>query len=390
MTVALDPVRATWLGARPDRLQVVSAFVVGVVGIIVAGLQPVLLGSLQASGRISAVQMGHAATLELLALGIGAGAAGGLLERLPLRAVSLVAGLAYVVANLLTLGAHGEGVTLVRGLAGLPGGVMIWVITGVIVRSPAPARWAGAYLAIQTLSQLLIAAALGVFASGRADGAPLVMAALGLLAMVAALALPNRLAPLPREETASGLPPARGWTVLAAAALLEACIVGAWVYLEPLGAQAHLSPSVVALATPLCLGAQVIGASTATALAGRVPWFGALMVSGLALTAATFGLSMLPSAIGFLALETAFGFAWLFILPFLTPLAIEVDPTRRTALLGPAANLIGAALGPLAASLLVGDSNAPAALHLCTGFALAGVALIFGLHLLRRRALSPA
>jgi hypothetical protein len=385
----LDPVRANWLGGQPGRLQVVSAFVVGIVGIIVAGLQPILLGSLQASGRISAVQLGHAATVELLALGIGAGAAGGLLERLPLRAVSLAAGLAYIAANLLTLGVHGEGVTLARGLAGLPGGVMIWVVTGVIVRSPAPARWAGAYLVIQTLAQLLITAALGVFASGRLEGAPLVMAALGLLAMLAALALPSRLEPLPREETASGLPPGRGWTVLAAAALLEACIVGAWVYLEPLGAQAHLSTSIVALATPLCLGAQVVGASCATAIAGRVPWFGALIVAGLGVAAATFGLSMLPGAVGFLVLESAFGFAWLFLLPFLTPLAIEVDPTRRTALLGPAANLIGAALGPLAASLLVGDSNARAALHLCTVFALAGVALIFGLHLLRRRALSP-
>jgi hypothetical protein len=112
------------------------------------------------------------------------------------------------------------------------------------------------------------------------------------------------------------------------------------------------------------------------------------MIAGLGVAAATFGLSMLPGALGFLALETAFGFAWLFLLPFLTPLAIEVDPTRRTALLGPAANLIGAALGPLAASLLVGESNARAALHLCTAFGLAGVVLIFGLHLLRRRALS--
>jgi hypothetical protein len=53
LTVALDPIRPDWLGARPDRVQVASAFLIGIVGIVVAGLQPVLLGTLQASGRIT-------------------------------------------------------------------------------------------------------------------------------------------------------------------------------------------------------------------------------------------------------------------------------------------------------------------------------------------------
>jgi predicted MFS family arabinose efflux permease len=390
LTVALDPIRTDWLGARPDRVQVISAFFIGIVGIVVAGLQPVLLGLLQATGRITAPEIGHAATLELLMLGVGAGLAGGLLERLPLRLVAVVAAAVYVAANLATLGAHGEGVTLVRGAAGLPGGVMIWVVTCVIVRAPSPARWAGVYLASQTLAQLVVAALLGRFAAGHPDGAPLAMAVLGVLAAIAAAGLPHRLDPLPREETASGLPPARGWTVLAAAALLQACVIGAWVYLEPLGAQAHLSASVVALATPLCLGAQVVGASCATTAANRLPWFAALVVAGLGLVATVMALAALPAATSFLVLETVFGFLWLFFMPFLTPLAIEADPTRRTAVLGPAANLIGAALGPLGASLLVGDSNARAALHLCAALALAGVALIFGLHLVRRRGLSPA
>lgn len=390
MTVALDPIRTDWLGARPDRVQVASAFAIGIVGIVVAGLQPMLLGALQASGRITNTQIGHAATLELLMLGIGAGVAGGLLERLPLRLVALAAALVYVAANLATLGAHNEGVTLVRGLAGLPGGVMIWVVTCVIVRSPAPARWAGAYLALQTLAQLAVAALLARAAPNRPEGAPLAMAALGLLAGAVAAGLPHKLDPLPREETASGLPPAQGWVVLASAALLQACVIGTWVYLEPLGAQAHLSSAVVALATPLCLGAQVVGASCAAAAATRLPWFTTLVVAGLGVAAAVLALSTLPAAAGFLALQTVFGFLWLFFMPFLTPLAIEADPTRRTAVLGPAATLMGAALGPLGASLLVGDNNAQAALHLCVGFALAGVALIFGLHLLRRRGLSPA
>ena len=362
---------------------------VGCVGIMVAGLQPVLLGSLQAAGRISAVELGHAATLELLALGLGAGLSGTLLEGRRLRPIVIAAAVIYALANILTLGVRGEMLTVVRGLAGLPGGVMIWVTTEMIVRSPSPTRWAGVYLAVQTLAQLGVATALALFGPTSTTIAPLSMAALGVVALLAAFALPRGFEPLEREPTASGLPPLRGWMVLLAVVLVNACIVGAWVYLEPLGAQAKIPHATVALATPLSLAMQILGAGCATLLAGRAPWIVALVGACVVLIAATLGLSLLPSAAPFLVLQAIFGFTWLFILPYFVPLAIEMDATRRTALLGNAANLVGSALGPLAASMLVGDSDARAALHLCAGFAVAGLALIVGLHLSARRALSP-
>ena len=377
-----------WIGQAPSRSQVLGGFVVGCVGVMVAGLQPVLLGALQAAGRITAAELGHAATLELLALGVGAGLSGTWLQGRPLRPIVIGAALLYVLANLLTLGARGEELTLVRGLAGLPGGVMIWVVTEMIVRAPNPTRWAGIYLAVQTLAQLGVAAALAAFAPTSTVIAPGSMAAFGAVALLAAFALPRAFAPLERETTASGLPPLRGWAVLLAVVLVNACIVGAWVYLEPLGAQARIPHATVALATPLSLAMQIAGAGCATMLAGRVSGFVALTASVLVLIGATLALALLPGAGPFLALQAVFGFAWLFLLPYFIPLAIEVDPTRRTALLGNAANLVGSALGPLAASTLVGDSDARAALHLCAGFAVAGLGLIVGLHLFGRRARS--
>ena len=382
--------RPGWIGSAPSRAQVFAAFVIGTVGVMVAGLQPVLLGSLQAAGRITAAELGHAATLELLALGLGAGLSGTVLEGRPLKPIVACAGVIYALANLLTLGANGEMLTLVRGLAGLPGGVMIWVATEMIVRSPTPTRWAGIYLAVQTLAQLAVASALALLAPTSTTIAPWSMVVMGGVAVAAASALPRAFSPLEKEEAQSGLPPARGWAVLLAIVLVNACIVGAWVYLEPLGAQAKVPHATVALATPLSLGMQILGAGCATVLAGRLPWFGALMVSGGVLIAATLGLSLLPGATMFLVLQGVFGFVWLFILPYFMPLAIETDPTRRTALLSNAANLIGSAAGPLAASTLVGDSDARTALHLCAAFAVAGVALILALHLMRRRSLSAS
>ena len=167
-------------GGALSRPEVLAGFTVGCVGVMVAGLQPVLLGSLHAAGRITAAGLGHAATVELLALGLGAGLAATLLERAPLRPIVMAAGLLYAVANLLTLSAGGEALTIVRGLAGLPGGVMIWVVTEMIVRAPNPTRWAGIYLAVQTLAQFGVASALAAFAPTSTAVAPACMAVLGV------------------------------------------------------------------------------------------------------------------------------------------------------------------------------------------------------------------
>jgi hypothetical protein len=84
-------------------------------------------------------------------------------------------------------------------------------------------------------------------------------------------------------------------------------------------------------------------------------------------------------------LETLFGAVWIFITPFLTPLSIENDPTRRTALLVPSAVLVGSGLGPLAASTLADDASAGRVLQLCALLAIGATLLIVGLYVTRSR-----
>ena len=55
----------------------------------------------------------------------------------------------------------------------------------------------------------------------------------------------------------------------------------------------------------------------------------------------------------FRAAVLAVGFIWLFVIPYQIRLAITADSTRGTALLVPAAQLLGSALGPVAASLFI-------------------------------------
>jgi fucose permease len=172
---------------------------------------------------------------------------------------------------------------------------------------------------------------------------------------------------------------------LAASLLIQSCIVGAWVYFEPLGRQAGMTPQQVAFAVPASLGAQVVGGFAAIFLARRLPWFVSLIVSSIALSAVLFILSTPPGATAFFVLETLFGAVWIFITPFLTPLSIENDPTRRTALLVPSAVLVGSGLGPLAASTLADDASAGRVLQLCALLAIGATLLIVGLYVTRSR-----
>ena len=61
---------------------------------------------------------------------------------------------------------------------------------------------------------------------------------------------------------------------------------------------------------------------------------------------------------------------------------------RRAAVQSGAAQLFGAALGPLLASVVVSDRNIHGALYLGAGLLLTGLAMIAGLHFTARR--SPA
>jgi xanthine/uracil permease len=96
-------------------------------------------------------------------------------------------------------------------------------------------------------------------------------------------------------------------------------------------------------------------------------------------------MASLPPAPVFLAAATVFGFVWLFASPYLTPLAIEADPSRRAALLGPGASLLGCGAGPLLASFMVTGADVRPAVWLGVGLALVTLVIIAFLHVTRSR-----
>lgn len=70
--------------------------------------------------------------------------------------------------------------------------------------------------------------------------------------------------------------------------------------------------------------------------------------------------------------------------PFLMPMSIEADPSRRAAVQGGAAELLGLAAGPLLASRVVSEHDVHGALVLGGFLIVLGVFIMTMLHFTRR------
>jgi hypothetical protein len=372
-----------WIGPRPNGLHAAAVMYVGIIGIMIAGVQPLLLGALEQEGRLTAAQLGHAATAELLTMGVAAGLAGGMLKGDHLRWIGVIAGLALALLDVATTRASGEALTAIRAAAGLPSGILMWITIGMITRAPRPERWSGAYLTLQTLAQFVLSLVLTgvVVARYGANGGFWTLAAISGLAGLAALAAPARYAPLAHADAPGGLPSVRGWVALAACFLFLAFIVAVWVYAEPLSRQAGHGPQIFGYAVSLSLICQVAGGAAATVLAGRLPWFWTLLACAVVDLAVLALFASLPGPVMFLVASGMFGFIWLFVLPFLVPMVIEADPTRRAAMLLAGAQLMGGSLGPLMASLVVTDADARGAIAFGAAGLVLAMAIVTALHL---------
>jgi len=378
----------TALGRRDATI----ALGVGVTALLIAGLQPVILGGLEREGRLTSSQIGLAATVELLALGLACGLAAAFLKPDRVRLKMTAVCLAHAAAMFATAWTSGAGVIALRGVAGAFAGLMLWMAISMISRAGRPERASGVFVVAQTLAQLVLAAALPatVVPQFGINGALTVLAAISVLTAVAAALGPDRFVPLPKPERGHARLGPRPLASLLAAFLFLAFIVALWVYLEPLAALSGLTPRQAGLAVAVALGMQVLGGAAATAVGRR--WRpAAVLIAVGAMNAAI--LAVLwggPDPALFMGAVAVFGFLWLFALPFQTLLLIQADPTRRAAMQLGTAQLLGSSFGPLAASMVVGDGDVRRAIALSAVLLLAAVGLISLLAASGRSRVPPA
>jgi hypothetical protein len=303
-----------------------------------------------------------------------------------MRTIGVIASLALAAAHMATMAASGIGVMAMRTAAGVPEGVLLWITVGMIARSRTPERWSGVFFTSQAVAQLTLAGVFWLW-MGRfgANGGFLILGLTTLLGLPIALLAPSRYKALAQSEGMHGAPPLRGWMALFATVVLVAANGAVSVYLEPLGRQIGLSAGIARAALFVSLVAQVAGGALATLIAGKVKYIRVFAVCVVAYLIAWSVYGFGGYAWMFIAATALAGITTLLLSPFLTPMIIEADPTRRAAMQGAGAQILGGALGPLLAAFLVSDSDVRGVLVLGVGALLLGFGMIFALHLTNKK-----
>ncbi|MDE2467023.1 MAG: MFS transporter, partial [Alphaproteobacteria bacterium] len=283
--------------------------------------------------------------------------------------------------------AQGSSVIVLRALAGLPEGILLWITVGMIARHATPERLSAVLLAAMTAAQFLLALVLtvAVLPDFGAAGGFVALALGSLVALLAAFFMPANYAPLVKPVGESAAPPARGWIALLATVVFTASFAAVAVYLQPIAHQAGHDAEVARLALTVSLLAQLVGGSVASGIAGRVHYLPVLL-GGSAVYLVCWAVMGSPQpSWAFIAANALAGFCYLVITPFLVPMLIEADPSRRAAMMSGGAQVLAGALGPLASSQLVSGANVHPALWLAAMLMLSGLAVIAGLYVVERR-----
>ncbi|MDR3507604.1 MAG: hypothetical protein P4L64_06865 [Caulobacteraceae bacterium] len=369
-----------------------ASIAMGVVGLLAGGLLAVLLGALSEEHRLSAGGIGLSAMAEALCMAATTGAASALLKPRNLRWIGAGSALALMLANLLAIRVQTDGAVIgIRALTGVPEGLLLWITISMIARTQTPERWAAVLFTALTASQLAASTAFAAIVIPRfgANGALELLAGVGLLGAIIAPRLPPRLADFPKADGQSGAPPPRGLIALLATLFYVAAAAAVGIYLVPLAREAGLPAGVARTATAFSLGGQVLAGALATAIAGRVGWLTVFIAAASAYLTVfvIFGLSA-PAWL-FIAANTVAGMSGILVGAFLVPMTIEADPSRRAAVQSGAVQLLGAAIGPLIASRMVGEHDVRAALYLGASLLIVGTGILIGLHMTRRAVTPP-
>ncbi|MFL5296881.1 MAG: hypothetical protein ACJ798_10920 [Phenylobacterium sp.] len=363
-------------------VEAAAAIGLGLLALLISGLMSLLLAALAEEGRLDASGIGLTAMLEALTTAVVTGAAGIVLKPVRLRVIAIAAAAILVVIDLATLRASGQGVMLVRGLAGVPEGVLLWISIGFISRTATPERWAAVLFTGMGLSQLAVATGLSALVLPRfgANGGYVVVALGAALAIPVALFGPSRLGTIEGGGETSGAPPFRGWVALAGTLCMAASITAVSVYVIPLAKEAGLSVAVGRTAISVALACQMAGGALATLLAGRVRYITVFWVCAAAFFATWAVYAIHAPAWLFVGVTGLAGMAAFVAGPFLVPMTVEADPSRRAAMQSGAVQLLAAALGPLLASQTVSDANVHGALIIGALLQALGLAVATLLH----------
>lgn len=347
-----------------------KALTCGVVGVLAVAIEPILLTRLYELEKIGAEAIGIAICVELIGMAFGSVIGAKLLGAGNTSRRIVLTTLLLATANLLTPMGSESWVIVLRLVAGVAGGVLIWVTITTIVRSSTPERWSGFYLSGHTAVQFVVAAIVAalVIPSLGAYGGYALLAAITVLLIPVALKVPDIRPYEHKGQISEAGYPISTWPTLVSIMLLNAMLMSVMSYAE-IEFQFRGFPVEETLAiVPIMLGAQIMGGLVAALIAPRLP---KILFVMLVIGILTLLLGQLAGLVGEVSTGSmyfafaAFGFCWLFVGPFHLGFLLDVSKSLQSAELLAAAQLAGLAIGPLiGAALLTSGGHPPLAYHL--------------------------
>ena len=338
--------------------QTATVVAIGAMGGSIPALQPMLLGSLLAEGRISASIMGHSATAEAFGMVIGTAVAGAFLPPKRLPAITAIALLAVVAANIMTIALPAPIVPPARGLAGVGNGVLLWLFLSMLARASVPTRLYATFFLVNASMVFLLSAALGTFVIDRygAVSGYAILTAIYIGLLLAARIVPHEYAALD-SEGGTAMPPPMGWLGLLGVTLYLAGVMGFWVYSVQIGTQAGIPLKSMQMIVAAATGIQILAGLAAIALATRLTGIQVVMLTASAGLAAMLATMTSADIVIWAPAILIFAFCWMFGPPFHVAFLITADPSRRAAIFVGTAQLLGMAVGPLLSSSFVSETD---------------------------------
>jgi hypothetical protein len=346
MEVALEKPRVD-IGVGPAS----AGLALGCMGLLMLGLQPLILGGLLEEKAISISQLGEAATAEQLMLGGVAGLLGTFARRTHLRLYGVSACMVLALANAGCIQARGREILVYRLLCGTAGGVLVWIAGAVVAFSPSPAKYSALYVGSQAASQFVVASALPLTLMPLmgARGGFLALAILSMACATFGMCVPSSIYNVEHNASPKGRIQLTSMFGLSAAFLFMSGLVGFWVFVEPLANVNHASTFVKHYAVSMNLACQILAAALCTLYAPRIARnsLGTVITSAVAFSLLLCVVALRLGSGAFLSVAALHGALWVVGLSAFTPMMIYLDPTRRGAILLHGALLIGGSFGPL-------------------------------------------
>ncbi len=346
-----------------SRRQLGCIIAIAVVGGCIPSLQPLLLSSMLDAGKLSASQIGQAAMWEGLGMAVSALIAGAILKPLRLQRIILFAALIALLANIGTILFGALGIQLCRALNGMASGILLWLVVGLIIRVPSPARTFAVYVTAQSVCALLLSLLFSslIIPRSGANGSYLVLAALNLLLLIPVLGIPRAYTLLASQQRMLR-PSVVGVLGLMVLLLFLAGVMGFWVYVIPIGVELGLDQQSLSYGISLAIAVQILAGFAAAVFANRLNGSLVTTVSGLLCALLVFMAPQVDTVSRYFLIIMLFAFLWMFAPPFHMPFMLRLDSSGQSAMFLSGAQLLGVSLGPLIAAWSVkgGDFSAAA------------------------------